>query len=489
MKLMKKLVFIISCITALLALPVNQVFANANYPSYTYDEWDTSAGAPDSYTARYSRTGMELDCGNFKEPQDIFISQKGEIYIADTGNNRLVVLDEKLNLIEIMDTITKDGVQEPVTDPKGLYIAEDGSIYIAQTSLGRVIKVVDKTVVETIENPTHALIGEDFSFQPTKIGVDTYGRVYVLSKGCYSGLLQFDTDGKFMDFYGANKVEVTAQVLFQYMWKNLLSEAQREAMTSILPIEYSNIDCADDGFIYTTTVGTKSSSNQIKKLNPLGKNTYFAVGKKEVNFGDEELAYIKGSPKQASFVDLKVDEQGFIFGLDMTYGRIFERDQEGNLIAVFGGIGKQLGTFSTASALDVYQGNVYVLDSLKANITMFEPTEYENLVRQATVYYTEGMYEESAQVWEQVRKRNSNNTLAYIGKGRALTQTGEYKQAMKELKAGGERVSYSKAFAKNRLEVIRAYAPYAVVVGILLILIIRISKIRNKKRKGGKIKE
>lgn len=459
-----------------------QVSAQSNFNSYTYDEWDDSVAAPASYQPVIFRNGMEIGTGAFNAPQDLFMDADGHLYVVDTGNNRIVVLDAKLNLLDIMESVRMNGEEIPLTDIQGLYVTEEHVMYASQTSAGRVLIIEDGEVLATIEKPVSNLIGDDFIFAPTKIGIDIYGRAYVLSKGCYSGLLQFDVDGSFMGFFGANKVEVTADVIFNYMWKNLLSDAQRAAMTSILPIEYSNVDCSRDGFVYTSTVGTQLPKSQIKKLNPLGNNIYYALGKEEFNFGDEEFSYTKGKVNYPSFMDVKVDENGFIFAIDLTSGRIFERDQEANLIGVFGGMGNQIGTFQSPVAVEVYDGQVYVLDRLKSNITVFEPTEYGALVEEATILYNNGLYKESAAAWQQVLARNANSTLAYNGIGKAYAQEEAYTEALQYLRYSGDKYSYSRSFGKNRLLVIRKYGPLAVIALAAVIICVKAAK-RIKRRK------
>lgn len=460
-----------------------EVSARSNFNSYTYDEWDDSVAAPASYQPVFSRNGLEIGAGAFNAPQDLFMDADGHLYVTDTGNNRIVVLDAALQLQDIMESVRMNGEEIPLTDIEGLYVTEEHVMYASQTSAGRVLIIEDGEVTGTIEKPVSNLIGDDFVFAPTKIGIDIYGRAYVLSKGCYSGLLQFDVDGSFMGFFGANKVEVTADVIFNYMWKNLLSDAQRAAMTSILPIEYSNVDCSRDGFVYTSTVGTQLPKSQIKKLNPLGNNIYYALGKEEFNFGDEEFSYTKGKVNYPSFMDVKVDENGFIFAIDLTSGRIFERDQEANLIGVFGGMGSQLGTFQSPVAVEVYGGQVYVLDRLKSNITVFKPTEYGALVEEATMLYNNGLYEESSAAWRQVLDRNANSTLAYNGIGKAYAQGEAYTEALQYLRYSGDKYSYSRSFGKNRLLVIRKYGPVAILGLVGIIVCVRAVKAVKRRKK------
>lgn len=444
-----------------------EVSAQSAYNSYTYDEWEESVAAPDSYLPTIAVNGIQAGSGAWNTPQDFFMDADGHLYVADTGNSRVVVLDEDLNLLEVMESVDMDGEEIPLTDIEGLYVTREHVIYAAQTQESRVLIIRDGRVEGTIEKPVSSLVAEDFLFSPTKVGIDIYGRIYVLSKGCYSGLLQYDVDGSFMGYYGANKVEVTADVIFKYMWKNLLSDQQREAMTSILPIEYSNVDCTPDGFVYTSTVGTRLPKSQIKKLNPQGNNIYLAIGNEEFNFGDTEVAVTKGVANDSSFIDVKVDEDGFVFALDMNTGRVFERDQEANLIAVFGGMGNQTGTFQTPAAVEVYRHRVYVLDRVKGNITVFEPTEYGRLVEEATLLYNDGRYEQAGQAWRQVLARNANSTLAYNGIGKVLTQNQEYTQALEYLRYSGDRYSYSKSFGKNRLLLIRQYGAWVVAAAIV----------------------
>lgn len=473
------------CLTvAMLAGSGLKAEAQSNFNSYSYDEWDESVAAPASYQPVTSKNGLEIGSGPLNTPQDFFMDEDGHLYVADTENSRILILNEELELLDIMESVHMNGEEIPLTDIEGMYVTGEHVLYASQTSSGRILIIRDGEVTGTIERPVSNLIPEDFVFAPTKIGIDIYGRAYVLSKGCYSGLLQFDVDGSFMGFFGANKVEVTAQVAFNYMWKSILSDEQRAAMTSILPIEYSNVDCCEDGFVYTSTVGTQLPKSQIKKLNPLGNNIYYALGNEEFNFGDEEVSYNKGKPNYPSFIDVKTNQKGFIFAVDLTSGRIFERDQEANLLAVFGGMGNQLGTFSTPVAVETYGDRVYVLDRIKNNITVFEPTEYGALVEEAVCKYDEGLYGEASQLWMQVLARNANSGLAYNGIGKAYTQEEEYTDALQYLRYSGDKYSYSRAFGKNRLVVVREYGPVFIAVVVCLALVISGRRwiVRRRKR-------
>jgi hypothetical protein len=304
------------------------------------------------------------------------VDKNNNIYIADTGNNRIIKLDDHFRMLKVMEKLEWNGAETALSQPTGLYAADNGVLYIADKGNGRVLRVVDGNRVDlVIKEPAHPLIAKDFVFKPAKVAADSAGRIYVLSEGQYYGLMQFDKSGEFTSYYGSNKVEVTPAVVLEAFWKSVLSKQQRESMVKLLPIEYSNLAIGSDDFVYTTTIVSKNAKEQIKKLNPLGNNVLKGRGG-EAEFGDREYTIKQSVKVDTSFVDVTVDSEGFIAGLDRTRGHIFEYDQEGNPTAVFGALGNQQGTFLQPAALSYLGEDLIVLDSGKRNITRFRLSEY-----------------------------------------------------------------------------------------------------------------
>ena len=468
--------------------------AEAVYPSYTYNEWDESVSTPQGYVVETTIRGAQAEGGAWKQPQDLCVTAEGHILLADSGNDRILEYDGEWHLLrEITQATLENGETLPLAGPNGLHVSQDGTLYVAlkKSAQAFVANLETMRVSLLIENPRNPLLGDDFTFSPAKIGADNAGRIYILSTGCYSGFLQFSPQGEFMGYYGANKVAVTPEVLFNYYWKSIMTNEQRQNMTSILPVEYSNLYCAPDGFVYATTVATSSPVNQVKRLNPLGNNTYLARGDKEINFGDEELAVTSqgaaSSTLLPTFVDAVVTaDSEFVFAVDRSYGRVFERDRTGNLIAVFGALGTQEGTFRQPVALDLLDGKVLVLDTAKNNVTVFAPTAYANLVHQAVSLYNAGEYEASRSVWNDVLKHNSNATQAYAGVGRALLKENQHEEALQYFKLGDSREEYSQTYRIVRLNRLRDGAVGAVAVVAALVVVVKlISFIKKKRKKGG----
>ncbi|MGO4376249.1 hypothetical protein AB4Z21_36975, partial [Paenibacillus sp. MCAF20] len=168
-----------------------------------------------------------VGAGSFNEPQDLFVDSRNAIYVADTGNKRIVKLNDKFELIEVIDKLDWDGKELTLSAPTGLFVSSEGVMYIADKDGGRIIRAgADGKVDLVIEKPNDPLIPEGFQFKPTKVAADNAGRVYVLSEGQFYGLMQFDSNGRFTGYYGSNKVEVTPAVVLETFWKNILSKEQ-----------------------------------------------------------------------------------------------------------------------------------------------------------------------------------------------------------------------------------------------------------------------
>ena len=95
--------------------------------------------------------------------------------------------------------------------------------------------------------------------------------MFVVSRNCSDGILQFDKDGNYFGAFGAIKTNPSLSYLF---WKSLASEEQKKQMDLVIPTEYSGIDVDAQGFVYGTVSAIDSAHYQtnmfIHRLNPLG---------------------------------------------------------------------------------------------------------------------------------------------------------------------------------------------------------------------------
>ena len=312
---------------------------------------------------------------------------------------------------------------------------------------------------------------------------DQSGNLYVICSGIYQGAAFYTKDYEFKGYFGSNKVELTAQLLADLFWSKFLTNQQKEFVTRYVPIEYTDFAIDAQNIIYTCTAQNQTGQGQLRKLNSADQNLFDST----YNYGEKQQLFYKGQFFDTSFVSVTVDENGFVFGLDKTRGRIYQYDNAGEPVFIFGGLGGQVGTFAVPTAIAAYQNAVYVLDSQKNSITVFVPTEYGQAVNEAIVMYNNGEYMQSETMWRDILKRNANNYLAYIGIGKSLLQMGRNKEAMEYFKMGKDRELESEAFEVYRQE-ISQFAAGAVIIALLVLtalwLIYRLIK-HYKKKKGG----
>src|SRR5690606_28233353 len=123
------------------------------------------------------------------------------------------------------------------------------------------------------DDPT--VLGET-NFIPLKCVVDKAGRLFVLAGNVNQGFMEFDKEGNFTNFTGANPVKAT---LWQALQKRLMTKEQRARMILFVPTEYSNLAIDKDDFLYATTntfttdqLATMKTVNPVRKLNSIGED-------------------------------------------------------------------------------------------------------------------------------------------------------------------------------------------------------------------------
>lgn len=456
---MKKVKFTVSLMLILCFLFSNLNILALDSNDYIYNEYAESVKAPAGYVYGKTVSGYDLGIGDLYKPSDIYI--ENYIYIADSGNNRIVLLNKDYTYFSEIGTIFVDGKEEKLLNPTGVFKKND-YLYICDTGNARAVAIdTSKNVKRIFKCPDTNLLPKDFEFKPSKIIVNSADSVFIAANGVYQGILQYGSNDSFVGFFGANKVEVTTDVVLQNMWKNIFSSKQREAMIRTVPTEYANLYIDKEDMIYTATKTV--STKQIQKLNSLGNNilvypdskgSLINRGYDKKNFGDQGY-YEKNSKKSSQICDVHVDENGIIASLDSRCGRVFLFNDEQNQICIFGGSGNQNGSFKNAVAIEKNGEEYLILDSDKNTISVFYATEYMENIISALKEYKKGNYDKSAEYWEKIISCNGALSVAYRGIGRAMLNKGNYKDAIEYLKIGDDRYYYSMAIQQYRREYMR----------------------------------
>lgn len=498
-------------ITLLLALSIAiscLVFPSAAdeaYYGYNYNWWGDAVPSQNGYVVERVVNGrdMGLDTG-LSEPNDMYVYNKtGEIYIVDSKHNQIVITDADLDATQTrtMSEFTygedytldrsKVGQTTTLNNPMGVFVMDDNGrtlIYIADHSNDRVLACYENGEIwMEYTRPSSDLYDASVTFNPRKVIVDKARNVYVCVKSITQGSVVFAEDGKFNGFFGANRVEQTADVLTRQFFRLFMTREQLIKMRRTVPIEFSNFDIDPDGFIYTVTELKSAETDVFKKLSPAGKNVLEATGYDDWFFGDWIQVYVNGKTWKSSIVDVEVDEYGNIYLLDFTMGRVFQYEPEYELLFTFGGSGDQKGNFTSPTAVETYNGKVYVLDSRKNSITIFKRTEFGAIVHNAYELYNKGLYEEAKEPWEEIMRRDSNYWMAYVGIGYAYLGMGEFDTAMSYFYKS-TRGGYNRAFKDYRINFIRENFSYLAVGLIGIIVVLAGTNILFKRHKKKKLK-
>ena len=399
---------------------------------------------PLTYTTNRVITYLGAEAGYFSDPEDLFIDKNDILYVADTGNNRIV----KLTREGITLAVFKGTDDLALSGPRGVYVDDDGDLYVADTENSRVMHLSPEgAFVEEFVKPESSLL-EGFDFQPVKVYVSTVNSIFVLNRTHYLGIMEIDADGEFVGYSGSTRVGFSLLQLFRRMFA---SEQQQAQIARRIAPPYSNLVMDEHDAIYATTITV--DSEQIAKLNAVGINMY-----KKGFYGERIPDFFTGDLHIPEFIDLAVDKYGIISAVEKRSGKIYQYDQDGNLLTVVGEKGNRLGSFQAPSSIAVDgDGLLYVLDSLKANIQVFAPTTFITLIHSAVNLYQDGRYAEATDTWNRIQEIDANYKLAHIGKGKSYARQGDFKAAMEEYRKGDDPEGYSDAFKQYRFAMAKKY--------------------------------
>jgi DNA-binding beta-propeller fold protein YncE len=474
--------------------------------SYTHSYWGSPAESADPYVIEKIITGEEIGSSNFNNPTDVFRAQDGKLYIADTGNNRIVVLSEEGEFVREF-TSASDGIKvHEFLSPEGTFVTDNSEIYVADTKNGVIVHMDSEgKLIRIIEKPTGAVVSDTMVFMPSRVIVDEAGRIHVVSLFVNQGIIEYSPEGKFEGFLAAGKVNPNPIEVF---WKKISTQEQRDRMVDFVPIEYNNIALDNEGFIFATmaamnqnivkaAITSKNGTEEgtlVRRLNMLGNNIlrqegfYPSIG--DVDVTDSNLNFYGSYPGISTIVDVACGEYGMYSILDNNRKRIFTYDSEGNMLYAFGGASIAAGGFISPVSIEQSKEKIYVLDNVTGALTVYRLTEYGAAIHKAIALFETGNYEDSTTMWKEVLNKNANMDLAYTGIGKALYRSGEYKEAMGYFKNGYNKDWYSKAFQEHRKSLIATAFPILALFLIVVFLTFTTKKIYHGMKqflKGGKV--
>lgn len=509
---MKKIVSFIAVLMCLLTLiGANLTTYAAAYKSYTYSINGIPVDSPDAYTPdrQVDSTAMNLAISSYPtlvEPVDLVVDEFENVYIVDRGTNRIIMLDKFYNFkMEFGTSFVNDqGVPDSLAAPSGMFVTED-YIYVADKDNARIV-IFDRdgNFDHIIGEPSSDVMGEDAIYKPIAVAVDKVGNIYVVSSTTYMGVIVMNSQGIFQCFLGAQKVTVDAADI---LWRQFMTAEQKAQAQSYVSTEYNNITIDDEGFCYVTTSSIDEASQQsaiddksstyspVKKLNSSGddvmvRSGFFGPGGEvNIKWNAENENDIIGA---STIVDCALGPEGTWSIIDQKRSKVYTYDAYGRLLYVFGDQGEMLGNVKTASSI-AYQGDKLLLldsDSKTLKLTVYERTEYGDIIVNALRNDNERNYDESVNDWKKILQRNGNFDAAYVGIGKSLYRNGDWEGAMEYYKYAYDTEDYSVAFQEYRKEMISKFVLLVPVIVVAVVLLLSwLFKWANKVNKAAVLKK
>ncbi len=456
---MKKLIRISLVAFALIMILPCAVSAITPYATYTYSINGEVLDSPDAYVTDsiIDSTYMDLEEGDtLSEVRDLKVDDAGNVYIVESGANRVLVLDRYYKYrFQISEFINNNGIPDKFNGPQGVFISKD-YIYVCDSNNSRIVMFdLSGKYVKTVLAPESDLFDDADVFTPIAVATDSYGRMFVVSSTTNQGIIVMDDDGSFYGFIGAQKVSYDA---LEYFWRTFFQK-DTEGMIQFVPTEYNNITIDDRNFVYAT-ISSIDKTAQAEAIKGKSKSGDYAPVKKFNAAGDDvmrrngfyppsgEVKLGEGDPSKIIDVAIGPHETWSI--VDEDRSKVFTYDKNGNLLFAFGDKGAQAGNINSAEAIAYQDDKLIVLDKGNVNFTVYRRTEYGDILMQALINQNNRQYDQAKADWEDILKRNNNFDMAYIGIGLSLYRDGHYEEAGQYYKNAHDVERYSQTYVEMR---------------------------------------
>lgn len=181
-------------------VPVN--FDRLKIGAYRLED-ESTAGAYREVRVELKPEQMVTAAG-LKAPRDLALAPDGSIYVADTGNSRVVRLNPNDDSILQWGSPSPGGQAQAGTfsEPWGIAVAGDGSVYVADTWNHRIQKFTPQgELLQVFGRPGLVADGPDHFWGPRGVAVDADGNVYVTDTG-NRRVAVFDPAGNYLRQFG-----------------------------------------------------------------------------------------------------------------------------------------------------------------------------------------------------------------------------------------------------------------------------------------------
>ncbi len=177
---------------------------------YVTDTWNhrvqkfTSDGKPVKTWGQYGQPVIEdpASASSFWGPRGIAVDSRGQVFVADTGNKRIVIFDKDGNYLTEFGTAGFDPGQ--FDEPVGVAVSPNGTVYVTDTWNQRVQAFVRNETgdfyIPTIQWDVKAWFGQSLDNKPF-IAVGSNEHVFITDPEGYR-IIEFTPSGEFVRTWG-----------------------------------------------------------------------------------------------------------------------------------------------------------------------------------------------------------------------------------------------------------------------------------------------
>ncbi|HKY55057.1 MAG TPA: NHL repeat-containing protein, partial [Anaerolineales bacterium] len=178
---------------------------------YVSDTWNhrvqkfTEDGEPIKMWGQYGQPIPELPESNssFWGPRGIAVNAQGQVFVADTGNKRIVVFDEDGNYITAFGSAGLDPGQ--FDEPVGVAVGPSGTVYVADTWNQRIQAFLPSddglTYFPALQWDVNAWFGQSVENKPF-LAVSADEHIFITDPEGYR-VIEFNETGEFVRTWGA----------------------------------------------------------------------------------------------------------------------------------------------------------------------------------------------------------------------------------------------------------------------------------------------
>ena len=359
------------------------------YDTYNYDYWGDIFRTPAAYVPQGSVLGSSLawngeSLGAFVEPQDLCVASDGSIYVADTNNHRIVVLDPSMKTVQnVIKGFDNHGLQDQFNKPTGVAVNEEGDIYIADSMNHRVVMLDAQGALKSIIEIPAATAAQ-------KLGTDNY-TIGTWIEGMDMPQKTFSAENG--DVWAAvslpegSQMTVTdeAGLTFTVVAESKVVQPFQTSMTADGAVLTIGENAAS--IVYTGKDGVEKT---IATYDPIPNKDIFTYIGRMV----KKLQGAAISMSKISTLNIKgvwIDENGDLYAGGQK--SITKLSPEGKLIRSFGsyrtGIGAQTA-LTTISEFAVDGDELYIRDNANQIIVLDMDGDLKRLIRSNAICVTDG---------------------------------------------------------------------------------------------------